>query len=160
MKTLKESLLSDMEDTIAIGDKYDNDIKGELKELQHIVSRVKYWERTWKKDMRYIRLGIPNILNLMGYDADTIEILISYESVMQANWRIEIIIVKDPQGDREFKYGSKVYISELTTRHFKDVLKKVLTPACKNIDSFKKFLEKVEARKNTLNTINNLDDIL
>ena len=164
MKTLKdiltESILDDIETNIAKGDKYDNDIKGELKELQHIISRVKYWERGFKKDMHYIRLGIPNLLKLMGYDADNIEILVSYESVMQANWRIEIIIVKNPHGDREFLYNSKVYISELTTKHFKDVLKKVLVPAFKDVDSFKKFLEKVEARKNTLNTVNNLDDIL
>lgn len=160
MKTLYESILDDIETTMATGDKYCNDVKDELKELQQLVSRVKYWERTWRKDMRYIRLSIPNILNLMGYDAETIEILISYESVMQANWRIEIVIVKDQHGDREFQYDSKVYISELPTRHFKDVLKKVLTPACKNIDSFKNFLEKVKTRENTLNAINNLDDIL
>lgn len=160
MRTLKESLLDDIETTMATGDKYYNDVKDELKELQRIISRVKYWERSWRKDMHYMRLSIPNLLNLIGYDADTIEILVSYESVMQANWRIEIVIVKDPQGDREFQYDSKVYISELTTRHFKDVLKNVLIHACKNIDSFKKFLEKVKARKNTLNAINNLDDIL
>lgn len=160
MKSLKESLLDDIETTIAIGNKYCNDVKDELKELQRIVSRVKHWERGWKRDMHYIRLSIPNILNLMGYDADTIEILVSYESVMQANWRIEIVIVKNPHGDREFQYDSKLYISELTTKCFKDVLKKVLMPACKDIDSFKKFLEKFKARKNTLNVINNLDDIL
>ena len=160
MKTLKESLLDDIETTMSNGDKYLNNVKDEIKELQRIVSRVKYWERGWKRDMHYIRLSIPNILNTIGYDADTIEILVSYESVMQANWRIEIVIVKNPHGDREFQYDSKVYISELTTRHFKDVLQKVLTPACKNIDSFKKFLEKVKAHKNTLNAINNLDDIL
>lgn len=159
MRTLKESLLSDIEDTIAIGDKYNNDIFGELKELQRIVSRVKYWERTIKK-IRYIRLGIPNLLKLMGYDADTIEIVVRYEGVMQANWRIDIIIVNNSHSDREFLYDSIIYISELATKCFKDVLKKVLIPACKNIDSFKKFLEKVKARKNTLNPINNLDDIL
>lgn len=160
MKTLKESLLDDIETTMATGDKYYNDIKDELKKLQHIVSRVKYWERGWKRDMHYIRLSIPNLLNISGYDADAIEILVSYESVMQANWRIEIVIVKNPYGDREFLYDSKIYISELTTKHFKDVLKKVLMPACKDIDSFKKFLEKVKSHKNTLNVINNLDDIL
>jgi hypothetical protein len=159
MKTLYESLLSDIEDTIAIGDKYDNDIKGELKELQRIVSRVKYWERTIKK-IRYIRLGIPNLLKLMGYDADTIEIVVRYEGVMRANWRIDIIIVNNSHGNREFLYDSIIYISELATKCFKDVLKKVLIPAFKDADSFKKFLEKVEARKNTLNIINNLDDIL
>ena len=79
---------------------------------------------------------------------------------MQANWRIEITLVKNPYGDREFLYDSKVYISELTTRHFKDVLKNVLVPAFKDADSFKKFLEKVKAHKNIINTINNLDDIL
>lgn len=160
MRTLYESILDDIDVQMATGDKYCNNIKDELKELQHIVSRVKYWERTWRKDMRYIRLNIPNILNLMGYDAETIEILISYESVMQANWRIEIVIVKNPHGDREFLYDSKIYISELTTKCFKDVLKKVLMPACKDIDAFKKFLEKVKSHKNTLNAINNLDDIL
>lgn len=159
MKTLKESILADIEDTIAIGDKYDNDIKGELKELQRIVSRVKYWERTIKK-IHYIRLGIPNLLKLMGYDADTIEIVVRYEGVMQANWRIDIIIVDNSHGNREFLYDSIIYISELATKCFKDVLKKVLIPAFKDADSFKKFLEKVEARKNTLNTINNLDDII
>ena len=160
MKTLYESILSDIEDTIAKGDKYDNDIKGELKELQRIVSRVKYWERGYKRDMHYIRLAIPNLLKLMGYDADTIEIVVSYEGIMQGKWRMNIIIVNNPLDNREFLYDSYVYISELTTKCFKDVLKKVLVPACKDIDSFKKFLEKVEARKNTLNTINNLDDIL
>lgn len=159
MKTLYESLLSDIEDTIAIGDKYDNDIKGELKELQRIVSRVKYWERTIKK-IHYIRLGIPNLLKLMGYDADTIEIVVRYEGVMQANWRIDIVIVDNSHGNREFLYDSIIYISELATKCFKDVLKNVLVPACKDIDSFKKFLKKVEARKNTLNIINNLDDVL
>lgn len=159
MKTLKESILDDIEDTIAKGDKYDNDIKGELKELQRIVSRVKYWERTIK-EIRYIRLGIPNLLKLMGYDADTIEIVVRYEGVMQGKWRIDIIIVNNSHGNREFLYDSIIYISELATKCFKDVLKKVLVPACKDIDSFKKFLEKVEARKNTLNIINNLDDIL
>lgn len=160
MKTLYESILSDIEDTIAKGDKYDNDIKGELKELQRIISRVKYWERGYKKDMHYIRLGIPNLLKLTGYDADTIEIVVRYEGVMRANWRIDIIIINNSHGNREFLYDSYVYISELTTKCFKDVLKKVLVPACKDTDSFKKFLEKVEARKNTINAINNLDDIL
>lgn len=159
MKTLKESLLDDIETTMATGDKYCNDIKGELKELQRIVSRVKYWERTIK-EIRYIRLGIPNLLKLMGYDADTIEIVVRYEGVMRANWRIDIIIVNNSHGNREFLYDSIIYISELTTKCFKDVLKKVLIPAFKDVDSFKKFLEKVEARKNTLNIINNLDDIL
>jgi hypothetical protein len=160
MKTLYESLLSDIEDTIAKGDKYDNDIKGELKELQRIVSRVKYWERGWKRDMHYIRLGIPNLLKLSGYNADTIEIIVSYEGVMQGKWRMEITIINNPYGNREFLYASFVYISELTTKCFKDILKKILVPAFKDADSFKKFLDKVEARKNTLNTINNLDDIL
>ena len=160
MRTLYESILDDIETTMAIGDKYLNNVKDEIKELQRIVSRVKYWERGWKRDMHYIRLSIPNILNTIGYDADTIEILVSYESVMQANWRIEIVIVKNPHGDREFLYDSKIYISELTTKCFKDVLKKVLMPACKDINSFEKFLEKVKAHKNTLNAINNLDDIL
>jgi hypothetical protein len=160
MKTLYESLLSDIEDTIAIGDKYDNDIKGELKELQRIVSRVKYWERGWKRDMHYIRLGIPNLLKLSGYNADTIEIIVSYEGVMQGKWRMEITIINNPYGNREFLYASFVYISELTTKCFKDILKKILVPAFKDADSFKKFLDKVEARKNTLNTINNLDDTL
>ena len=157
---INEGILGNTDDVLADGDKYDNDVKGELKELQHIVSRVKYWERGWGKDMHYIRLGIPNLLKLSGYDADVIEIVVSYESVMQANWRIEITIVKNPYGDREFLYDSKVYISELTTRHFKDVLKNVLVPAFKDADSFKKFLEKVKAHKNIINTINNLDDIL
>jgi hypothetical protein len=160
MRTLKESILDDIEDTIAKGDKYDNDIKGELKKLQRIVSRVKYWERGYKRDMHYIRLGIPNLLKLMGYDADTIEIVVSYEGIMQGKWRIDIIIVNNPYDNREFLYDSIIYISELTTKYFKDVLKKVLVPAFKDTDSFKKFLEKVESRKNTLNTINNLDDIL
>lgn len=160
MKTLYESLLDDIETTMAAGDKYYNDIKDELKELQRIVSRVKYWEHGWKRDMHYIRLIIPNLLNIIGYDADTIEILVSYESVMQANWRIEIVIINNSHDNREFLYESKIYISELTTKCFKDVLKKVLMPACKDIDAFKKFLEKVKARKNTLKAINNLDDIL
>lgn len=160
MKTLYESLLDDIETTMATGDKYYNDIKDELKELQRLVSRVKFWERTWRKDMRYILLSIPNLLNLIGYDADRIEIDISYESVMQAKWRIEIVIINGPIGNREILYESRIYISELTIRYFKDVLKKVLVPAFKDIDSFKKFLEKVKARKNTLNAINNLDDIL
>lgn len=160
MRTLYESILDDIDVQMSNGDKYNNDIKGELKELQRIVSRVKHWERGWKRDMHYIRLSIPNLLNISGYDADAIEIVVSYESVMQANWRIEIVIVKNPHGDRKFLYDSKVYISELITKHFKDVLKKVLMPACKDIDSFKKFLEKVKVRKNTLNAINNLDDIL
>ena len=159
MKTLYESILSDIEDTIAKGDKYDNDIKGELKELQRIVSRVKYWERGYKRDMHYIRLAIPNLLKLTGYNADTIEIVVSYEGVMQGKWRIDIIIVNNPLDNREFLYDSIIYISELTTKYFKDVLKKVLVPAFKDTNSFKKFLEKVEARKNTLNTINSLDDI-
>jgi hypothetical protein len=96
----------------------------------------------------------------MGYDADTIEIVVRYEGVMRANWRIDIIIVNNSHGNREFLYDSIIYISELATKCFKDVLKKVLIPAFKDADSFKKFLEKVEARKNTLNIINNLDDIL
>lgn len=160
MKTLYESILADIEDTIAKGDKYDNDIKGELKELQRIVSRVKYWERGYKRDMHYIRLAIPNLLKLTGYNADTIEIVVSYEGVMQGNWRINIVIVNNPLDNREFLYDSIIYISELTTKYFKDVLKKVLVPAFKDTDSFKKFLEKAEARKNTINAINNLDDIL
>lgn len=160
MKTLYESLLSDIEDTIAKGDKYDNDIKGELKELQRIVSRVKYWGRGWKRDMHYIRLAIPNLLKLTGYNADTIEIVVSYEGVMQGKWRMNISIAIEQPDNREFLYDSYVYISELTTKCFKDVLKKILVPAFKDTNSFKKFLEKVEARKNMLNTINNLDDIL
>ena len=115
MRTLYESILDDIETTMATGDKYYNDVKDELKELQCVISRVKYWERAWRKDMHYIRLSIPNLLNIIDYDADNIEILVSYESVMQANWRIEIVIANGPIGNREFLYDSKIYISELTT---------------------------------------------
>ena len=163
MKTLKdiltESILDDIETNLAKGDKYDNDVKGELKELQHIISRVKYWERGFKKDMHYIRLGIPNLLKLMGYDADNIEILVSYEGDFFELWRIEIIIINDPYQNRKLVYDSKIYINKQTTKCFKDVLKKVLVPAIKDTDTFKKFLKKIETLDPTDN-ITDLNDIL
>ena len=162
MKTLRdimtECIFADVDTVLADGDKYDNNIKGELKEFQHIVSRVKYWERTIK-EIRYIRLGIPNLLKLMGYDADTIEIVVRHEGVMRANWRIDIIIINNAYGNREFLYDSIICISELTTKCFKDVLKKVLVPAIKDTNTFKKFLKKIETLDPTDN-ITDLNDIL
>lgn len=164
---MTEGILADIDDVLADGDKYDNDIKGELKELQHIVSRVKYWERgclpRWrgcKRTLRYIKLGIPNLLKIMGYDADNIEILVSYyEDDFHETWKIEILIINDPYHNRKFVYDSKIYISKQTTQCFKDVLKKVLVPAIKDIDTFKKFLKKIETLDPT-DEITDLNDIL
>ena len=163
---MTEGILADADEVLADGDKYDNDVKGELKEFQQIVSRVKYWERGClprlhgcKRDMRYIKLGIPNLLKLMGYDADTIEILVSYEGDFLETWKITILIIKDPYQNRKFVYDSKIYISKLTTKCFKDVLKKVLVPAIKDIDVFKKFLKKIKTLDPTVD-ITDLNDIL
>jgi hypothetical protein len=109
--------------------------------------------------MYYIRLGVPNLLKLMGYDADNIEILVNYEGDFFETWKIEILIINDPYQNRRFVYNSQISISKQTTKCLKDILKKVLVPAIKDIDTFKKFLKKIETLDPT-DDITDLNDIL
>ena len=153
MKTLKESLLDDIDTTMKNGSEWAKEIEQETKEFLKAISTAKNYEGGYSlKNGRSTSFSVPNALHELGYDANHIEIFMytmdsfRYTS-SNDDWALIITISK--YSDDNMKHicdvwKKTVYMDRWSFNKWNDVVKNVLKPATKSLDTFKKFLNNME----------------
>ena len=156
MKSLKESILGDIENNLYDYEKHIND---EMKMLNKTLSVLKNYDNlrshskyvAGKKHCRFIELHILELLKSIGYDAEYIKIVFydheDFESDEKDDfyWVINISITKQPAGELQptssIVYDYITYGSSNLYEKPIDIVKKLFKPATANIETFKRFLE-------------------
>ena len=153
MRTLKESILSDIEDTIAQGDELDKNIKAEIKEFLKAITTAKNYESLGFKNGRKTAFFVPNVLKQLGYDANYIEIMIcttySVSTVDNGvDWKLNIWFEKHSDDNMKYLnggiYDNAVYMDYWEYNKWNDIVKELIKPAAKSLDTFKKLLDNME----------------
>lgn len=139
MKTLYESILADIDTTLRAGDEWSKELgKKASKFLKTIGSDSKYKKMGGYKISRFIQIDdIKDILNLLGFDADYIELCIidSWPNGSIPQWRLNVTI----GGWDKVVYPDDTYITDP-----KIFIKELIKPLTTDIDTFKKFLNNME----------------
>ena len=153
MKTLKESLLDDIETSMQSGDEWVKETKKETKEFLKEIGAIKTFNklgiRLKNSDTLRCRRFIPYTLQQLGFDANAIKIIIgTLDETGDLKLKIAIYTVED-----QTKMGTihvtpswvkTVYVEGLELYKPTDIVKYVLKPASKSIDSFKRLLNNME----------------
>ena len=153
MKTLKESLLDDIETTMNNGSDLVKDIQKEQKEFLKEIGTIKTFNklgiRLKSADTLRCHRFIPYTLQQLGFDANAIKIIIgTLDETGDLKLKISIYTAEDrtKMGTIHVKpsWEKKVYIEGLMLYTTSDVVKYILKPASKSIDSFKRLLNNME----------------
>lgn len=152
MKTLRESLLSDIDTNLAQGDEWEKNLKAEIKEFLKVIGAAKNYEGFGFKNGRRTSFFVPNALKQLGYDANHIEIMMytmdNFHFVDYADeWRVTIWLTKRSDDNAEHindVYIKMVYMDRWEFDKWNDVVKNLIKPAAKSLDTFKKFLDNME----------------
>ena len=154
MKTLKESLLSDIEDTISSGDDYIKGIKEEMRGLNRAIGSVSIYTKLNPRvyiNGRRCTMNFTNLLTSLGYDANAMEITIYQLDDDLRDWHIDVFLYKHDGGrTSNTAYGHTIYLYNGHFEKFNDILKKLLKPATKDSDSFVHFLNKLAQHEGQL----------
>ena len=153
MKTLKESLLGDLEDNLKLSDI----IQKEMKYLHDQVRVLKNYNKRSRypaKNKHTIKVNnLNNLLNFIGYDADSINIeFYTVEGWPGLQFRIYFFHNAD-EYDTVHKFYAEIHDKKLSKPS--DMVK-ILKEATKDIKTFQKFLENMELNKGIVNDINQL----
>lgn len=153
MKTLKESLLSDIDTNLAQGDEWEKNLKAEIKEFLKAISAAKNYEGGYLlKNGRSNKVFTPTALRELGYDANHIEIFMytmdnfSYTS-SNDDWALEITLSKHSDDNMKHicsVWKKKIYMDRWEFDKWNDVVRDLFKPAAKSLDTFKKFLDNME----------------
>lgn len=149
MKTLKESLLGDL--------KHSDIIQKELKYLHDQVRLLKNYNKRSKsptKNEHDIKVNnLNNLLNFIGYDADSININF-YTVVGWPGLQFYIYFLHNAdEHDIVHKFYAEIHDKKLSKPS--DMVK-ILKEITKDIKTFQKFLENMESNKGRVNDINQL----
>lgn len=152
MKTLKESLLSDIDTTLAQGNEWEKNLKAEIKEFLKAISVAKNYEGFGFKNGRKAAFFVPNALKQMGYDANHIEIMMyTMDNFNYADnnedWKLNVWISKRSDDNKEHirtVYEKWVYMDYYMFNKWNEVVKEIIKPATKSLDTFKKLLDNME----------------
>lgn len=153
MKTLKESLLNDIEDTLAHGNEWEKNLKGEIKEFLKAIAMTKNYESLGFENGRKTAFFVPNLLKQLGYDANHIDIMIckisNFRSMNKTvDWKLNIWLEKHSDDNTEYInggiYDNTVYMDYCEYNKWNDVVRELIKPATKSLDTFKKFLDNME----------------
>jgi hypothetical protein len=151
MKTLYESLLSDIDTNIAQGDEWEKNLKAEIKEFLRVISSAKYYEATGFKNYRRTSFFVPNALKQLGYDANHIEIMIQTMDEFYASdakdWKLTIWLTKrtdDNFAHINTEWEKMVYMDRWEFNKWNEIVKYLIKPAAKSLDTFKRFLDNME----------------
>jgi hypothetical protein len=151
MKTLKESLLDDIETTMNNGSKWAKEIEQETKEFLKVISTAKYWDGGYSlKNGRSNGVFVPNILHELGYDANHIHLLMYTEDSngwISGSWTLEISLSK--RSDDNMRrictvWEKKIRITRGVADNWRAFIKNIIKPATKSLDTFKKLLDNME----------------
>lgn len=148
MKTLKESLLDDIETTMSNGSKWAKEIEQETKEfLKSFGDAKNYKGGLGLKNGRSIELTVQNVLYELGYNADHICLLIYTENDngwISGGWvlRIEISKLSDDGLLRTAPvWSNKIRFTHGVANTWRGFIKNIIKPSTKSLDTFKKLLD-------------------
>ena len=164
MRTLKESLLGDLDINMKSGSEIAKTAKAELDNLKSIVKSINRFETSTGLDKRkYIAVEIPHLLDVLNYKGKIMELSIrKWNSKIDNDYfHIELKVDVYADGNTKDYYGyadeekifsncirfGKKYDDPKQSRvdfTIADILKLVVRPACKNIESFKKLLNTIQ----------------
>lgn len=153
MKTLKESLLDDIETIMNNGREWAKEIEKERKEFIKVIGTAKNWEGGYSlKNGRSNGVFVPNILHELGYDANHIHLLIytndSFNSVFDDDsWTLEISLSKRSDDNMRHictVWDNKIRISRWVADNWRGFIKNIIKPTTKSLDTFKKLLDIME----------------
>lgn len=147
MKTLYESLLSDIDANLAQGDEWDKNLKAEIKEFLKAISTAKNYESFGFRNKRKTSFFVPNALKQLGYDANHIEIMIYTTDDLTDEWGLTILLSKRSDDNKKHinnVWIKSVYMGRLEFDKWKYVVKDLIKPAAESLDIFKKFLDNME----------------
>lgn len=149
MITLKESILADMEDTIASGDDYVKGVKEEMRGLNRAIGTIKSYDKLTSRvyiNGHRCTMYFTNLLTSLGYDANAMELTIYQLEDDLKDWHLDIFLYKrDGYTCRSGRsaYDHTIYLYNGRFEKFNDILKKLLKPATKDSDSFVHFLNQL-----------------
>lgn len=157
MKTLKESLLDDIETTMDKGSEWTKEIEQETKEFLKLIGTINSYDspaiginirRKGNKTLR-CRLFAPYTIEHLGFNANAIKIIINTVSETD-DWSLKISIYttedKSKLGTVYVKplWEKNVYLENYEFSKSSDIVKDLLKPATKSLDSFKNLLNNME----------------
>lgn len=157
MRTLYESILDDIEVQVQRGDEWVKEIEKETKEFLKLIGTINSYDspaieinirRKGNKTLR-CRLFAPYTIEHLGFNANAIKIIISTVSETD-DWSLKISIYtaedKSKLGTAYVKplWEKKVYLENYEFSKTSDIVKDILKPATKSLDTFKKFLDNME----------------
>lgn len=151
MKTLKdimtEGVLASIEDVLADGDNYINDIKEEMRGLNRAISSASIYTKLNPRvyiNGRRCTIHLEHVLNSLGYDANMMEVTIFPLEDDLKDWHLDIFLYKHGDGYTcRSAYDHTIYLYNGHFSKFNDILKKLLKPATKDVETLKHFLEQV-----------------
>lgn len=141
MKTLKESILSDLEDTINAGDEYFENIFREFEEIKQLVTKVKNFNGAkYSHHDKILTIKCPALLKFFGYDSKYITFFIGVRGTAFHNgWGFKIGLRDDEGGI--IKYSTNfISLSSDKYKNFRNVVIDYIKPIVTDIDTFKKML--------------------
>ena len=141
---IKESILSDMEDTISMGDDYIEKVFREFEEIKQLVTKVKNFDGakySWHDKRLTIRC--PALLEFLGYDNKCITFFIGVRGTVFHNaWGLKIGLRDDEDGI--IKYSTDfVSLPSNEYKNFRNVVFDYIKPIVSDINTFKKILNKL-----------------
>lgn len=139
MRTLKESILSDMETNIAKGDKLVASIYDEFINVKQLASKVKNYDgHKYSHKNKYIAIKCPNLLEYFGYEnCQYISFTVYLPGVVfHGQWGL-VITVND---DKRVVYKSEPIQLSTEWKVFKGIVNDFIKPTVKDIDTLKNFL--------------------
>lgn len=153
MKALYESILDDIDVQMSNGDEWVKEIEKEKKEFLKVISTAKNYEGGYSlKNGRTNKVFVPNALKQLGYDANYIEIMMytmdSFTfSDYNDEWALNIALSKRTDDNMKHicnVWDKTVYMDRWCFDKWNEVVKELLKPAAKSLDTFKKFLDNME----------------
>lgn len=155
MRTLYESLLNDIETSMKNGDEWVKQSKAETKEFLKAIGTLKNYNKLTlglkprNTDTLRCRLFVPYAMEQLGFNGNAIKIIISTVGDTD-DWSLKIAIYtaedKSKLGTIYVKplWEKKVYLENTEFNKAADIVKDLLKPAAKSLDTFKKFLNNME----------------
>lgn len=138
---IKESILSDMDDTIKAGDDYTENIFGEFEEIKQLVTKVKNFDGakySWHD--KKLTIKCPTLLEFFGYDSKYITFFIGVRGTVFHNaWGVKIGLRNDESGI--IKYTTDfISLPADEYKNFRNVVIDYIKPIVNDINTFKKTL--------------------
>jgi hypothetical protein len=159
MKTLKESILADIENSIDKGDDHVAIVEDQFNQLSKDAIKknnyVGYGENSYGTASDFIEYtfgkyysdyNFGELFSALGYDCDySFSIKLKQPIDDQQDWIIKIVMASSVNGDfKAYPNYTRYEMALGKAKSLIDAINKYIKPAFKNIKAFKKFLNDVE----------------